>query len=531
VTHLHFAIPPYNVRVKAFLRQLRDRHVVKVGIAYVVIAWLVLQVVDVAFPALHLPEWSITLALALLAVGFPVALVLAWVFDLGPDGIEITREPDAAAAGPPPEVAALPAAGDLSIAVMPFPDLSAEQDQQHFCDGLTEELLNVLMQIPGLRVASRTSCFAFKGKDVDLATAATRLHVGHVLEGSVRKSSNTLRISTQLVEAASDRRLWAETYDRELSDIFAIQDDIATRILHALRLKFAGGDLPDQTTRDAKAYEYYLRGRGYAMTNSEDGLARAIEMLQKAVARDPQFVRAWIALAEVNALRALFVGGGESARQASDAAGEKALELAPERAGSFLARGFGHLARNRYTEAERHFLKAIEIDPRLVRAYHYTARAALHQGQLEKSIRYYTLATELDPEDFESPMLAIACHEKLNDTDGAQRAARIGIERIERHLEDYPDNPRAYYLGLAGLVVLGQNQKARQWAARALELAEDRPTRYNLACFWAGEGEIEKALDCLENSISSRNWIENDPDLDPLRDHPRYKALIESLPE
>jgi adenylate cyclase len=515
--------------MKKFFRQLQDRHVFKVGIAYLVMAWVVLQIADVIFPALNLPGWSITLTLALLAVGFPASLVLAWVFDIKPSGIERTLSADKAS----PQIlnAASQPANDLSIAVLPFPDLSAEQDQQHFCDGLTEELLNVLMQISGLRVASRTSCFAFKGKETDLASAAQRLHVAHILEGSVRKSGNTLRISTQLVKASSDTRLWAATYDRELSDIFAIQDDIAERILGALKVKFSGGDLPEHTTRDPRAYEYFLRGKGFALHYSEGDLLRATELFRKAVECDPGFVRAWAALAEVNAVRALFVGGGEAARQAADDAGEMAVKLAPDRADSYLARGFGHLAGQRYAEAEREFLKAIEINPRLVRAYHYLARASLHQGQIEKTVRYFTQATDLDPDDWESPMLAIASHEKLGDQEGAQRAARIGIKRIERHMEDYPDNPRAYYLGLAGLTVLGQKEKARQWAARALELAEDRPTRYNLACFWAGEGEIETALDCLENSIQSRSWIENDPDLDELRDHPRYRALMASLPD
>lgn len=515
--------------MKPFFRQLRDRHVIKVGIAYLVMAWVVLQIADVIFPALNLPGWSITLTLALLGVGFPVALVLAWMFDIKPTGIEVTQTANIQAPSDAPTP--VPPASDLSIAVLPFPDLSAEQDQQHFCDGLTEELLNVLMQIPGLRVASRTSCFAFKNKDADLATAAQHLNVAHILEGSVRKSGNTLRISIQLVQAASDKRLWAETYDRELSDIFTIQDDIAERTLGALKLKFAGSNLPEHTTRDARAYEYFLRGRGHAMRNSEGDLLRADELFRKAVERDPGFVRAWTALAEVNATRALFVGGGESACKSADDAGAMALKLAPGRADAYLARGFGHLAGQRYADAEREFLRAVEIDPRLVRAWHYLARASLHQGRIEKTVEYYTRATELDPDDWESPMLAIANHEKLEDLEGAQRAARIGIERIERHLEDYPDNPRAYYLGLAALAALGQKEKARQWAARALELAEDRPTRYNLACFWAGEGEIETALDCLENSIQSRSWIENDPDLDPLREHPRYQALLASLPE
>ncbi|MCJ7557452.1 MAG: hypothetical protein MUP90_11165 [Gammaproteobacteria bacterium] len=515
--------------MKAFFRQLRDRRVIRVGIAYLVIAWLVLQMADVVFPAMNLPGWSISLALGLLVMGFPVALVLAWMFDLTPSGIEKTSEPDVQTE---PADEALPVQVVLpSIAVLPFPDLSAEQDQQHFCDGLTEELLNVLMRIPRVRVASRTSCFAFKGKQTDLATVADKLHVEHVLEGSVRKSGNTVRISAQLVEVATDARLWSETYDRELRDIFAIQDDIAARILKALKVKFASSDLAEHSTPDAKAYEYFLRGRGYAMTNIESDMTRAVEVFKKAVARDPKFVRAWTQLAEVSAMRAIFVGGGEEARECADSAGERALQLAPERAESYLARGFGHLAGQRYVEAEKYFLRAIEIDPKLARAYHYVARAALHQGQIERTLKYFLFATELDPDDFESPLLAIASHERLEDFDGAKRTARIGIERVERHLEDYPDNPRAYYLGLAALAALGQHEKAQRWAARALELAADRPTLYNLACFYAGEGQVEKALDCLENSIHSRSWIENDPDLDLLRDHPRYKALIAGLPD
>jgi adenylate cyclase len=515
--------------MKKFFRQLRDRHVFKVGIAYLVMGWVVLQIADVIFPALNLPGWSITLTLVLLAVGFPISLILAWVFDIKPSGIEKTES--AEPTSPQNPMIARQPDHNLSIAVLPFPDLSAEQGQQHFCDGLTEELLNVLMQIPGLKVASRTSCFAFKGKSIGLAAAAQRLQVAHILEGSVRKSGNTLRISAQLVEAASDTRLWAETYNRELSDIFAIQDDISERILGALKVKFGGGDLPGHTTRDARAYEYFLRGKGHAMKNSEGDLLRADELFRKAVEQDPDFVRAWTALAEVNASRALFLGGGESARQSAENAGAMAVKLAPDRADSYMASGFGHLAGQRYSEAEREFLKAIEINPDLIRAYHYLARASVHQGRIENAVQYFTRATELDPEDWESPMLAIASHEKLGDLEGAQRAARIGIKRVERHLEDYPDNPRAYYLGLAALALLGQKEKARQWAARALELAEDGPTRYNLACFWAGEGEIDTALDCLENSIQSRSWIENDPDLDKLRDHPRYRALMASLPD
>jgi adenylate cyclase len=513
--------------MKDFIRELRQRNVVKVAIAYLVVSWLVLQFADIAFPAMGLPEWTITLALGLLGIGFPVALVLAWIFDITPEGVQRT---DDAAPEQQPETVESSTTSTQSIAVLPFPDMSAEKDQDHFCDGLTEELLNVLTRIPGLRVASRTSCFAFKGREPDLAAVGEKLSVAHVLEGSVRKAGNKVRITAQLIEVATDSHLWSETYDRELDDIFAIQDDIANRILEVLKLKLGPEKLPEATTHSAKAYEYFLRGRGYAMTNSDQDIDRAIEMFQKAGAADPRFVRAWIGLAEISSMKALFMsGGGDSCTIANDA-GEKAMQLAPDRAGSFLARGYAHLASQRFPEAERDFLKAIELDPLLVRAYHYLGRAAQHQGKTDCALEYFEKAVELDPDDYESPLLVISNYHKAGDDEGAERAARIGVERAERHLEDYPDNPRPYYLGAAGLITLGERDRALEWAEHALALApEDSSTRYNLACNYAMLGQTGKALDCLENSISSHSWIENDPELDSLRSHPRYKAIIESL--
>jgi len=535
--HFEMAIPeiPYNARMSGFFKELRKRHVVKVGIAYLVVAWLVLQLGDVIFPALGLPDWSITLALGLLAIGFPVALVLAWVFDITSSGIQRTDKPDEekgiAPASKADDTAPLEAANkNPSIAVLPFPDFSAERDQEHFCDGLTEELLNVLTSIPDLRVASRTSCFAFKGKDPELSAVAEKLQVAHVLEGSVRKSGNKVRITAQLIEVATDSHLWSDTYDRELDDIFAIQDDIAARILDVLKLKLDARSNP--TTSNAKAYEYFLRGRGYAITRISQEHDRAITLFKKAVELDPGFVRAWIELADVCASQALFHGGGEEARRIAEEAANQAMSLAPERAGSYVARGLSHLAKLEYSEAERDFLKAIEINPEHHGAYHNAGRTAHLQGRLDQACIYFAKATELDPDDWDSPLLALQGYQTEGDTEGALRVSRLGIERAEKYIKDYPDNPRAYYLGTTALVALGQTARAREWAETALALSpDDSSTRYNLACFYATIGETERSLDLLENSISSRSWIENDSELDSLRDHPRYKAMVESMPE
>jgi adenylate cyclase len=193
--------------MREFISQLRKRHVIKVGIAYLVAAWLILQLADVIFPAMGLPAWSITLVLGLLAVGFPLALVLSWVFDFTAEGVQ--RTADAPAVSPPGSTVT-----EQSIAVLPFPDMSAEHDQEHFCDGLTEELLNVFTRVPNLRVASRTSCFAFKGTKSDMASIAEKLRVRHLLEGSVRKAGSRIRVTAQLVEVATDSHVWSETYDR-----------------------------------------------------------------------------------------------------------------------------------------------------------------------------------------------------------------------------------------------------------------------------------------------------------------------------
>ena len=516
---------PYNASMSNFFREIRVRGVIKVGIAYLVGAWLVLQLADVIFPAMGLSNKSVTLVLGLLVVGFPLALILAWVFDITPDGIRRTGE--AKTGDSPSYVASGP-----SIAVIPFPDMSAEGDQEYFCDGLTEELLNVLTCIPNLRVASRTSSFSLKGKEIDLKDVANRFNVAHVLEGSVRKSGNQIRVTAQLIESATDSHLWSETYDRELDDIFAIQDDIAACVLAALKLKLGTTRAANEDTTNAKAYEYFLRGRGYAVPGGVRQTQLAAEMFMKAVDLDPGFIRAWINLAKMCAIHAVFFGNQAHWREVAKKAGDKLLEIAPERAESYLARAYAETAAGNHEVSEAAFRKAIALDSKMSSAHHYLGRAQWHQGKTRAAAESFASATACDPEDYESPFLAANAYAKEGDKRNQRRFSRIGLKRAEKILEDYPDNQRAYYLGALALEVLGEKDRAYEWIERALALdANDLATQYNAACFYATVGEIEKALDCLENSVISRTWIENDSDLDSLRDHPRYQAVLDALPD
>jgi adenylate cyclase len=208
------------------------------------------------------------------------------------------------------------------------------------------------------------------------------------------------------------------------------------------------------------------------------------------------------------------------------------MELAPGKAESILARAYAHAASERFADAELDLHKVLELEPTIGRAWHHLARAEYHQGKIEQAIDNFEKASELDPDDYESPLLVMTMYKAAGDDKGARRNAEIGVERAEKVLQDYPDNQRAYYLGSGGLLILGQQDRAGEWIEHALELNPDDPaTRYNAACFFSNDGDIDKALDLLENSVISRTWIENDSDLDPLRDHPRFAAIVAALPE
>ena len=254
-------------------------------------------------------------------------------------------------------------------------------------------------------------------------------------------------------------------------------------------------------------------------------------MFSKAVELDPLFVRAWSDLAWSYAILALYHGGGGEAVAEAKRASQRAVALGPNRAETHATRGLALVAADRFEEAAASFERALEIDSGLASAYSYYGRALFHQGLKEKAAEMFEKAAEADPEDYENPALATQIWLERGVTERGMAAARRAVTNAERHLQDYPDNPRPLYLGAAALMNLGETEKAYEWAEHALELAPtDGPTRYNLACIYAMAGDRDKAFECLENSITSRSWIENDPDLKSVRNHADYPALLERLP-
>ncbi|MFZ0916864.1 MAG: tetratricopeptide repeat protein [Candidatus Udaeobacter sp.] len=420
-----------------------------------------------------------------------------------------------------------------SIAVLPFADLSAESDQEHFSDGVAEEILNALSKVAGLHVPARTSCFAFRGATLDAREIGKRLGVEALLDGSIRKAGKRVRISVQLVDANNGYQLWSERFDREIEDIFAIQDEIARNVLESLGLALTEREefrLLKPSTANIEAYEFYLRGRKLYHKWTRQNVKFARQMFERAVKVDPDFAAAWAGLA--NAYVDLFRWSRkprdlEEAKRAS----ENALKLNPNSAEAHVSAGQALAIQRRFAEAANAFERAIKQDPTVYEAYYLYGRATVESGDLEKAVELFEKAQQIRPDDYESHTLRAQALTELGREEEARHANEVAVECIEKHLELNPDEARAYSLGASVLIRLGQNERSKQWTQQAMTLAPADPlVLYNAACNWALLGEPDHALDGLERAIEAGvavgDWIKHDPDFASLRGHPRFQAIV-----
>jgi adenylate cyclase len=422
-----------------------------------------------------------------------------------------------------------------SVAVLPFADLSAERDQEHFADGVAEEILNALTKIGDLRVPARSSCFAFRGLNLDAREIGRRLGVEALLEGSVRKAGQRLRITVQLIDARNGYQLWSERFDREVADIFAIQDEIAGSVVRALGLSLRQGEqrhLVKASTTNVEAYEFYLRGRKLFQKWTRENINLAREMFGRAVALDANFAAAWAGLATAH----VHLHGSDSephlekAREAS----ARALKLDPQSAEAHVAAAQGFSMEQRYSDAAAEFERAIELDPTLFDAHYYYARSCFKNGDLEKSLRLFRQAQSVRPDDYQAVYLEALVLMQLRGWNEAREAYQRGLESSHKHLAVNPHDARAYVLGAGACARLGETQRAKEWAERAMSLApDDDAILYNAGCALAVVGEDERALDALQRAIGAGlaggDWIPQDPDWEPLRNHPRFQTLMQQL--
>ena len=428
------------------------------------------------------------------------------------------------------------AAARCSIAVLPFQDMTAARDQEFLCDGIAEEVLRALNRIPDLYVASRTSAFQFKHRMADIREIGASLNVDTLLEGSVRRVGDRVRIAAQLVSVRDGYRLWNERYDREMKDIFEVEEEIADEIARALKLTLASpaaGNSGRGTRPDAAEYELYLQGRQFFHQLRRKGFENALQIFSQAIEINPRYARAYAGIADCHSFLHLYFGRGDEEVVAADLASAKALELEPDLPDANVARGLALFLHGEFEPAESHLKRAIMLDPRGHDSHYVFARLCFAQGRIGEAAEHYRDACSIVPEAYASWYLLGMCYRRLGEEGKGRRANLECIEAVKRTVRIHPDDTRAWTMGAAVLADMGEPERAAKWVQRALSVDAEEPIiEYNAACVYVRLGRLDDAIRCLEASVGqgglSRDWARNDPDLDPLREDPRFRALVEN---
>ena len=579
---------------KNFFGELKRRNVYKVAVAYAVVGWLLIQIGTQVFPFFEVPNWGIRLIVLLIAAGFPIALILAWAFELTPEGIKRTEDADLVAPGASrkrswiyvvviagalsvglfflgrytaPNVANLPA---KSIAILPFENLSRDPDNAYFTEGIQDEILARLAKIADLKVISRTSTQRYKSSPDDLPQIAKRLGVSNILEGSVQKTADRVRVTVQLLNAATDTHLWGETYDRKLTDVFAAESDIARAIADTLRAKLTGSEqnaLAARPTENTEAHQLYLRGRYFWNKRTGADFKKAIGYFNQAIDKDPNYALAYAGLADAYVLLSAYAEASpkDSLPQAK-AAAEKALEL-----DSTLGEAHASLAQAllaydlNFAEATREFRRAIELNPNYATAHHWYGESVLGPlGQFEEAIAEARRALELDP-------LSVIINADFGSALTNARRYDQAIEQLRKTVEMDPGFYYAHWTLGNALELKGFNEEAIAEYKKAIALNDDPLPRallghlyaklgrkdealailkqlrelresskeryvspYNLALIHIGLGQKNEAIQLLEETYEERDgynivFIKVEVLLDPLRGDPRFEALVQKV--
>jgi TolB-like protein/Flp pilus assembly protein TadD len=580
----------------SFFGELKRRNVYKVAVAYIVAGWALSQGIAQVFPVFDIPNWAIRLIVLLIILGLPIAMILAWMFELTPEGVKRTETADAM-----PGItrrkkhawiyivvigalfsiglfflggyiarnshASSNESGAKSIAVLPFDNLSRDPDNAYFAEGIQDEILTRLAKVADLKVISRTSTQHFKSVPEDLPQIAKQLGVTNILEGSVQKAKDQVRVNVQLINALTDAHLWAETYDRKLTDIFSVETDIAKTIADTLQARLTGAEqtaMSNKPTENSEAYELYLKGRFFWNKRTGQDLKTACDYFQQAIAVDPQYATAYAGLAESYLLIPLFGAGfPQEYFPKAKAAAQRAIELEEASAEAHTALGLLFCFSDaNFAESEKEFKRAIALNPNYATAHHWFGNALLVAlGRFDEAIRENQRAVELDPlsliinADLGSTLMmarrydqAIAQLQRTLTLDNkfgyalwnlgaalylkGDTAAAIAKYEEARSLDDDPQ-----IVGLLGRAYAdaGQKDKAMELIGELEARAKQQFVRgYLIALIYIGLGDKTKAIDYLEREYLNHDnidtaWIRVDPMLDPLRGDPRFEALTEKI--
>src|SRR6266446_1313031 len=577
----------------SFFAELKRRNVYKVAVAYAVVGWLVIQVTATIVPALHLPDGLTTAVVVLVLVGFPIALVISWAFEMTPEGMKRTENvsPDEVipqwskekfaaliigiaviAAGllafqllRSPRSTITATADAKSIAVLPFVNMSADKNDEYLSDGMTEELINVLSKMPGLRVPGRTSCFAFKGKNEEdiFRKVGDQLHVGTVLEGSVRKAGEKLRVTAQLINVSDGYHLWSKDYDGDVKDILNFQSNVAEQVVRALQVQLgteAARVLSKKPTENPEAHRFYLLGRYEFAKYTQAGWNNAIRYYEEALKLDPDYALAYCGLADTYAYMGGVVMPSKEAVVKEKEFAQEALELEPELPEAHLSLACALGGAFDWQNAQIEFDRAIELNPNLAWAYEIYAWFLGGVGRLDEAIAKDKKAIELDPLNsfFQAALAYFLYHARRYDDAIVQIKKTLELDpasTLGRHLLGCcllwkGDTPGAiaefqrskivvtgaWYQGLLGYAyaISGDRPKAEQILRELEQMAKRQYVSTTaFADIHLGLGEKEKALDWLEKSYQDREsacwYLTVDPIYDSVRNEPRFQALVQKV--
>ena len=528
-----------------FLSELKRRHVVQVGIAYLVVAWGAAQVAELVLDTFDTPGWVMRSILVALGLGFPVALVLAWIYDLRADGLHKESE-SVEAAGQPTAASAAALEESVehdSIAVLPFVNMSSDPEQEYFSDGIAEELLNLLTRIPELRVAARTSAFSFKGKNVDIREIARQLHVAHVLEGSVRKGGNRIRITAQLIAAETGYHLWSETWDRTIDDIFAVQDEIAAVVAEQLKLTLLQAR-PRAVETNPEAYALYLQARHLARLKSAAGYEQALTLLEQVLAIAPDYAPAWAEQAGIYNMQAAYGitpcdAGSARAREAAN----RALSVDPDCAKAHAELGWTAIANDRdFASAANYYLTALAIDPGDLDILVQAAKIATNLRRFDTALGLFEYLVERDPVNPGTRFHLGHLHycagridAAINEWTTALRLSpgQIGTQAVlacamltrgdtAAALEACSREPDELYRLMAQVVIYWDMGQRAESDAALLQMTQchAEEAAYNIAGVLAYRGENDRAFEWLEKALAC-----NDSGFPELLIQPEFAGL------
>lgn len=546
----------------SFFEELKRRHVIRVAVIYVAAGWVLAEVAGFAADTFGAPDWVVQMFTILILLGFPLVLVGAWAFEMTPEGL---KRDTGSADGAMDDVGQADAAqgpidetpSEQSIAVLPFVNMSSDPEQEYFSDGLSEELLNMLAQIPALRVAARTSSFSFKGKEEDIREVGRKLSVANILEGSVRKAGNQVRITAQLIKAADGYHLWSETFERTLENIFSVQDEIARAVVDALKISLLG-EAPKARETSPEAYALYLQGNYFLEQADREGMEKAYKVFEQALELDPDYAPAWIGLANTIAWQTGYLGifsvqegttrareAGEKALALDDNLAEahaciagiqlmyewdwagaeasigRALELAPSDAKAILQAGLVAMALGRFDEAIERFQQLIALDPLRTSGYHYLGLTLMKLGRLSEARDALHQELALSPGRPGTHYLISSTLLMGDEPRAALEEAELDPDPLWRDL----GRSQAYF-------ALDRRKEADDVLAGFVE-SYKRDGAFQIATIYGHRGEVDEAFDWLD-----RAYEEGDPGLSQilgdqffvdLHDDPRWSAFLDKM--